>query len=227
MKIAVVANGEWDKEWGKQELSAYDLIIAADGGANHVFASEYVPQVLVGDLDSILPEYKEICKHKGTTVLTYPQEKDETDLELALDYAAKLLKEKAEPAKGEPEAKCKDIFLLGATGGRIDHFLGNLFLLQKFWQEGLRIRMRDPDQELWLLEGQEKLQGRPGQKLSLLPLTAKAVVRTEGLQYPLRGETLYQALTRGISNVFLRETALVEVSEGLVLVIVLSPENTR
>ena len=81
MRVAVVANGDWDIEWGKQELSHYDRIIAADGGGKHIIESGYIPDVLVGDLDSLRPDYVEICRKKGTKIQIYPSEKDQTDLE--------------------------------------------------------------------------------------------------------------------------------------------------
>ncbi len=214
-----MANGEWDQEWGKEELAAYNRLIAADGGSNHIVRAGFVPDALLGDLDSAEPETLEVCRQKGTVILSYPAEKDETDLELALEYAVKLMEQE--------EGTIKEIFLLGAMGGRIDHLLGNLFLLQGLLKRGVRIRMKGPGQELWLLEGLGKLTGKKGQKLSVIPITEKAVVRTEGLYYPLYDEILYRDSPRGISNVFLGEDAIVDVSEGTALIVVLSPDNRR
>ncbi|ACL21857.1 thiamine pyrophosphokinase [Desulfitobacterium hafniense DCB-2] len=231
MRIAVVANGEWDQEWGKRELAAYDRLIAVDGGGNHIVRAGFVPDALLGDLDSAEPETLEICRQKGTVIVCYPAEKDETDLELALEYAVKLMEQEEGTVKAEKAGvqgwESQDVFLLGAMGGRIDHLLGNLFLLQGFLKRGVRIRMKGPDQELWLLEGLGKLTGKKGQKLSVIPITAKAVVRTEGLYYPLYDEILYRDSPRGISNVFLGEDAIVDVSEGTALIVVLSPDNRR
>ncbi|MGE4271453.1 MAG: thiamine diphosphokinase [Desulfitobacterium sp.] len=219
MNIAVVANGEWDQIWGKRELSTYDRLIAADGGANRIMESGYLPDAVVGDLDSIKAEYLESCRQQGVRILSYPCEKDETDLELALDYAAKISEEEGIGESSPREIK--EIFLLGATGGRIDHLLGNLSIMHGFLKRGLRIRMKDPHQELWLLASQKKLTGLKGQKLSIIPVTEKAVVRTEGLYYPLHQEVLHQDSPRGISNVFLGDEALIDVSSGTVAVVIL------
>lgn len=81
--------------------------------------------------------------------------------------------------------------------------------------------MKDPHQELWLLAGQKKLTGLKGQKLSIVPVTEKAIVRTEGLYYPLHQEVLHQDSPRGISNAFLGDEALIEVSSGTVAVVTL------
>lgn len=236
MRAVVVANGEWNSEWGKQELAAFDLVVAADGGADHILESGYLPHALIGDLDSLKPENLEKCRKQGIHILQYPSEKDETDLELALEYAASRLKlmdqaGQQEPAQKEPSSNkqemLKDIWLLGATGGRVDHLLGNLALMLGFFKRGIRIRAKDPYHELWLIRGQEKLKGEKGQELSLIPISEFAVVRTEGLYYPLNNDTLRQDATRGISNVFLGEDAFVDVSEGVVLAVRLSPGNRR
>lgn len=225
MRIAVVANGEWDKEWGKRELASCDLLIAADGGGNSIIDSGFVPNALIGDLDSIQPDYLEICRKRDTHILGYPSEKDETDLELALNYAAKVLEHDENIEISDQGVK--EFYLLGATGGRIDHLLGNLSIMLGFLKKGFRIHMKDPDQELWLLEGQKKLVGKKGQKVSIIPVTEKAIVRTEGLYYPLHQEVLRQDSPRGISNVFSGEDAIIEVSEGTVLIVTLSLDNMR
>lgn len=221
MRIAVVANGEWDHEWGKQELASFDRLVAADGGGNRILEAGYIPHVLVGDLDSIRPENLEKCRVHGTYIKQFPREKDETDLELALEHAVSLFIE------GQQQEVLKEIWLLGATGGRVDHLLGNLAIMLGFLKRGYRIRAKDPYQELWLLHGKEQIKGEKGQELSLIPISEYAVVRTEGLMYPLNKETLRQDSPRGISNVFSGEDALVDVSEGIVLAVLLDPRNRR
>lgn len=238
----MIANGEWDTEWGKDELSPFDLLIAADGGGNRVLESGLPPHVLIGDLDSIHPENLEKCRYQGTLIHQYPREKDETDLELALEYAvAQLSKNEAlqtrrsspdiqdvqEEQFGKAQHPLKDIYLFGATGGRVDHLLGNLALMLGYFKKGYRIRVKDPYHELWLIGGAEKIRGQKDQEISLIPISESAVVRTEGLYYPLNHETLKQDSPRGISNVFLGENALIDVSDGIVLAVLLNPNKIR
>lgn len=236
MKIAVVANGEWDHEWGKQELASFDKLVAADGGGNSILEAGYIPHVLIGDLDSIRPENLEKCRVHGTYIEQFPREKDETDLELAFEYAVSRLKSLEDlegnnrvsiqlEVVGQQQETLKDIWLLGATGGRVDHLLGNIAIMLGFLKRGYRIRAKDPYHELWLIQGKEQIKGEKGQELSLIPISEFAVVRTEGLLYPLNKETLRQDSPRGISNVFLGEDALVDVSEGIVLAVLLDPRN--
>lgn len=232
MRTVVVANGEWNSEWGKQELASFDLLVAADGGADCILESGYLPHALIGDLDSVQPENLAKCRVEGTHIEKFPREKDETDLELALEYAVSRIKEHEneaalhEPSRNKQE-QLTDVWLLGATGGRVDHLLGNLAIMLGFLKRGFRIRAKDPYHELWLIRGQEKLKGEKGQELSLISFSEVAVVSTEGLYYPLNKDTLRQDSPRGISNVFLGEDASIDVSEGVVLAVCLDPRNLR
>ena len=212
-KIAVLANGSWDSVWGKQVLEEVDFLICADGGANNATLSGRLPDLLIGDLDSILVENLEQCEKMGCAVERFPCEKDETDLELALSRA-----EEQALFVGE-----RDIWLYGATGKRIDHFLGNLALMLAYARKGYRVRLVDSEHEMWILQGREEITGSQGQEVSLIALSDRAVVTTEGLYYPLQQGVLLQESPRGISNVFLGEKAVVEVHEGWVLVVL--PED--
>lgn len=209
MKIAVLANGAWNLEWGSQVLKEVDFLICADGGANHAALSGRLPNLLIGDLDSITPECLKQCENAGCVIKRFPCEKDETDLELALTYAeeqARLVSE-------------RDIWLYGATGKRIDHFMGNIAMMLAYARKGYRVRLVDPEHEIWILQSHECIRRSLGQELSLIALSERAVVTTEGLYYPLQQEILSQDSPRGISNVFLGEEALIQVHEGLVLVV--------
>jgi thiamine pyrophosphokinase len=209
MKIAILANGAWDLEWGSQVLKEVDFLICADGGANHAALSRRLPNLLIGDLDSITPGVLKQCENAGCIIERFPCEKDETDLELALINAeeqARLVSE-------------RDIWLYGATGKRIDHFMGNIALMLAYARKGYRIRLADPEHESWILQGHECIRRSPGQGLSLIALSEKAVVTTEGLYYPLQQGVLFQDSPRGMSNVFLGEEVVIQVHSGWVLVV--------
>lgn len=209
MKIAVLANGAWDVEWGIQVLKEVEFLICADGGANFAALSGRIPDFLIGDLDSITPEILTQCENAGCVIQRFSCEKDETDLELALICAeeqARLVSE-------------REIWLYGATGKRIDHFMGNIALMLAYARKGFRIRLVDPEHEIWILQSRECIRGSLGQEVSLIALSEKAVVTTEGLFYPLQQGVLWQDSPRGMSNVFLGEEAVIEVHSGWVLVV--------
>lgn len=187
------------------------LLICADGGGDVALAWDFLPGLLVGDMDSISPVSLEILSRSpGVEVRVAPVEKDETDLELALLTAL--------------EQGARDITILGGLGGRLDHTLGNIYLLaaEQLVQAGAKARLLDELEEVTVLRGGEELtlKGQPGELVSLIPLTPVARgVRTGGLYYPLRSEPLYIGPTRGISNQFTGTTATVSFEEGLLLVI--------
>jgi len=215
MKIAVLANGAWDIGWGSRVLKEVDYLIGADGGANQASLSGRLPDLLIGDLDSVTPEVLKQCKNAGCVIKRFPCEKNETDLELALIYAeeqARLVGERA-------------IWLYGATGKRIDHFMGNIALMLAYAHKGYQIRLVDPEHESWILQSREGIKGSLGQGISLIALSEKAVVSTEGLYYPLKNGVLLQDSPRGISNVFVGDEAVIEVHSGWVLVVLLKCET--
>jgi len=188
-------------------LASADTIIAADGGAETALRNSCTPAFVVGDFDSLDPRIAEELRGKGSQFISAPAEKDETDTELAMQLAIK---------QGATE-----ITLLGALGGhRFDHTMANVLLLAGY--ESPPIRIVDGDSVGWLLNGPgiATINGKPGDLLSLLPLTGDADgVSTQGLYYPLRGETLSFGKPRGLSNVLTGKHAEVKLERGLLLII--------
>jgi thiamine pyrophosphokinase len=183
-----------------------DLTIAADGGARYAALLGLTPDLLVGDLDSIAPALRDLYMHQGVRILQHPVEKDESDLELAVQMAI--------------QEGCSVIRILSAMGGRLDHTLGNLAPLMDPHLQGVDIRLADTRQEVLVIWHAAEIQGKAGDLLSLLPVNGDAQgVWTEGLYYPLNHETLYPYKTRGISNVLLGESARIGLSAGQLLCI--------
>jgi thiamine pyrophosphokinase len=206
-RAVIFANGELnDLEAARVLLQPNDLLVAADGGLHHLQRLGLLPAVLIGDLDSVDPAEVPPLEAAGVRVLRYPPEKDETDLELALQYVL--------------SAGCRAIRILGALGGRLDQTLGNLFLLSRSDLESCDVRLDDGREEVFLIRQQAVVEGLPGDTVSLLPLDGPAVgVVTQGLYYPLHAETLYPERTRGISNVLLAGRASVSIKKGLLVCI--------
>jgi len=187
-------------------LTAADLLAAVDGGAEALLEAGLTPALLVGDLDSITAGTREILESAGVETVLLPTAKDETDTEAALRLVV--------------ERGADDITVYGALGGpRLDHLLGNLFLLSSPWLAPVMVRLVDDRHEAFLAKGDASFAGEPGDTVSLLPLTPEVEdVRTEGLLYPLAGEALVQAETRGISNAMTGPMARVTHGAGVLLV---------
>lgn len=216
MKIIVLANGEWDSEWGRSEFTKQkiDVLICADGGADLAISSGKLPDVLIGDLDSIQTDSMKKCQENDVKIIKFPSQKNQTDLELAMDYAQKYLE-----SYGNDE---DEIRLYAAGGKRLDHLQGNIALMLGYAQKGRRIRMVDQLYDAWIvLPGQEIVKGSRGQEISLIALSEQAVVSSEGLYYELDRLTLLQNTTRGISNVFIEQTAYLNIHQGSVLVVLI------
>lgn len=185
-------------------LRPEDRLIAADGGLRHLRRLGRAPHLLVGDLDSVSEEEMRWAAANGAEVRRYPREKNETDLELALQAAV--------------QSGSSAILLAAALGGRLDQTLGNLFLLMRPELKELDVRLDDGREEVFLIRERAELHGRKGDIVSLLPLNGPAEgVQTRALRYPLRGETLFPDGTRGISNEMESDTAAVSLRAGLLL----------
>jgi len=207
MKAVIFSGGEignYDKV--KKYLSGCNLMICADSGLEHAFNMGLIPDLLVGDMDSISPAAIEKAKKLGIKKQNFPSEKDYTDTELALDIAL---------AKGA----CKAI-LLGGLGDRPDHSLANIFLMVRFKKLGLHLMLADEHWEMFLIDKPVEVCGEKGNILSLIPISPEVTgVTTEGLYYPLKDETLFMGPARGISNIFLGNTAKISIKQGLLLAV--------
>ncbi|OQY31962.1 MAG: thiamine diphosphokinase [Anaerolineaceae bacterium 4572_5.1] len=183
-----------------------DFIIAADGGTRHALALGLLPSVVIGDLDSLDFANRRLLEENRVKIIEYPRDKDETDLELALNYAI--------------DAGCKSILLVAALGGRLDQTLANLSLLIDESLAGLDVRLDDGVEEAFFARQQAQIRARIGDIVSLIPWGNPVTgIHTEGLRWSLVNETLYPHKTRGISNEMIVEDAQIQIKSGLLLII--------
>ena len=208
MNAVIATNGEMQDHVRLREIwRAADLRIAADGGA--VNARQHLalaPHIVIGDLDSLDDATRAWCAHARVELIPHPREKDETDLELALDLAI---------ARGASE-----ITILGALGGRFDQMLANVLLLAKPARAHVAAHIAGADFDAWLAWERATIRGKIGETVSLIPLTERVEgIITEGLRYPLRNETLYLGTAHGVSNELIAERAEVTFTRGLLVVV--------
>ena len=208
MRSVVVAHGDVKAQDRELALTA-ELVIAADGGALALERWSILPHLVVGDLDSLGTDRAAELGRRGAKVIGFPAAKDESDLELALRYAL--------------ESGADDIVLLGIFGGaRLDHALANAMLLADPAYRARGVRAVYGATEVRALHPNESfpLAGPIGATVTLLPVRGDAGgVRTQGLRYPLSGETLYFGRSRGLSNVVSSLPASVSLDQGVLLVI--------
>jgi thiamine pyrophosphokinase len=208
MRAVIIAGGQTEGEGWQRWVRADDWIIGADGGAARALAWGLVPDLVIGDMDS-LPESARSClEARGCRFVEHPRAKDQTDLELALQFAV--------------EEGAREIVVMGALGGRIDHTLANVLLLALPSLTGVSIRLAEGEQEALLARSGEtiRLEGAPGELVSLLPLGGDAHgISTQGLAWALHGDTLHFGSSRGVSNEMTSTEARVQVGEGRLLVV--------
>jgi thiamine pyrophosphokinase len=176
--------------------SSASFVIAADSGADHARALGVPVDLAVGDFDSISADGLAELERVGARLERYPSDKDATDLKLALAAAA--------------ARQPRRIVVLGGTAGRLDHLLGELSLL------GAELGPAT----VHVVHDERLLSGRAGELVSLFALHGPAHgVVTDGLVYPLHGETLVPGSTRGVSNVFAATEASVALTSGVLLLV--------
>ncbi len=181
-----------------------DLILCADGGANTAAEYGYVPDFIVGDLDSVRPESK--AGVGADHLVRVDADHTGTDMQKVLGQAIEL---------GLTEA-----VLVGFTGGRTDHTLWNLSLLKTFGDE-LQLRMVDDYCDIRLVGKHIRLRAPLGLKLSLCPLAGPVEgIETTGLRFPLREESLEPGIRDGISNEVVGEPVEIRVGQGDLLLVI-------
>jgi len=184
------------------------VVVAADSGVAHAVAVGLPVDVAVGDFDSLDPEVLEAVEAAGTRVERHPEEKDFTDLELALDVARGL--------------GPRRVVVLGGHGGRLDHFLANALVLAAPQFGAIEVEALVGEAVVSVVRPGPGVRfgGRPGQLVTILPVHGPARgVRTAGLRYPLHGEDLHPGTTRGVSNELVAREAEVTLTGGVALVI--------
>ncbi|CAN5839127.1 MAG: thiamine diphosphokinase [Actinobacteria bacterium] len=207
-ELVVVVAGGAEPPHGKamRFIAPGTPVVAADSGLEHARELGLEVTIAVGDFDSASPEAVSAAEASGTRIERHPAEKDVTDLEIALDAALAL--------------RPKRIVVLAVIGDRLDHLLSTFLLLAAPRYAGVELDADIGLARVHVIRDERVLSGQPGELLSLFALHGPARgVGTEGLAYPLAGETLEPGSTRGVSNVFVDETATITVEHGVLLAV--------
>jgi len=193
-----------------------DLIIAADGGANHCLALGIVPDVLLGDLDSIEPGVLQKCQETGAAIHRYPERKNATDLELSLDFAL--------------EKGAEKVWLLGGHGGRWDMSLATIMLAASEKYRALGITLLGADCSMKILHPGtlHRFTGCVGGTVSFLPLKGDSSgITLSSFEYPLTNYAIPFGSTRGISNIVQSDMATEQHDSGILLCVQLIKDDNE
>lgn len=212
MKVVIVSGGQIDDDFARNQLknNIYARKIAADHGMDFFFRNHLTPDLIVGDFDSVSSEALKYFKSEGNVeIITLNPMKDDTDTEFAIRTAI--------------EEGATSITLLGATGTRLDHVLGNIELLGIGLESGVEMELVDCHNRIRMVSAGTHIfckEKQFGKYVSLIPVTPQVKgVTLNGFKYPLSDDALEKFRTLGISNEIIEETASVEFSDGILLLI--------
>lgn len=209
--VVVLAGGDRVDVAVAAHLPAEALVIAADSGLELAAPLGLAVGRVVGDLDSVDPDVLAEARAAGIPVDEYPQDKDRTDLAIALDTALAHAPDR--------------IVVVGGHGGRLDHLLGNAALMASSAYEDVEVVALMGTARVTVLRGRPEpvatpLTGRVGELISLLPFHGEvAGVTTRGLRFPLEDAALPAGSSLGVSNEFAAPHASVALRSGVLLAV--------
>ncbi len=186
---------------------AYDLVVAVDGGGGICLAAGVVPDVVVGDMDSLAEGDLARLSQKGSEVLRFPARKDESDLDLALCELS--------------ERGCDGVTITAALSGRLDHTLAAIAVAARHAR--LCPAFEDADVRAWILStaGRDSLSLHgPGATVSVHAFGGPATVTEDGFTWPLERARLDAATSLGLSNRIVGPgDARVTIEDGVAVVV--------
>ena len=164
--VSVILNGQMPTDDTIiNQITNSDYIIAVDGSANKLFDLEIIPDVIIGDLDSL-----QNIKNKDIELVKTPDQ-NKTDFRKTLEWCI--------------EKNILNISIFGISGESEDHFLGNYYTLSDFgekisWKAFTDFSVISP------CMGNKKFESFKGQKVSLFCMKGSSTVNSENLEYPLQ-----------------------------------------
>ncbi len=208
MKLLILTGGVWPHDTRVQSLvHGCEFIICCDGAAKDARRLGIMPNMLVGDMDSVSEEDRAYMLAHGVQEAHLPREKDQTDTQVACEIAI--------------EQGSRSVAIIGGLGGRTDHSMGNIQCLWMLHDEGVDARMESGDELAMVVTSECRLGCHTGCTFSLIPLLPQTVVFSmTGVAYPLRQVSLPLGSTLGVSNVVLSQQALLSLQSGAALLIV-------
>lgn len=207
MRCIILANGEYGEVDAYQNLfRSGDVVLCADGGANYAYELGLIPDIIIGDMDSILPEVKCFFAAKNVSMRQFSRDKDFTDTQLALDIAQ--------------EWGATEILMLGTLGKRLDHTLSNLYYGMELVQKGIKLTHYTPESWVHIINQDIEIVGSRGDIVSVVALTQEARGVSEvGFDFALDNAVLEKSKPYAISNRLTEGKGKVSVHQGILAVI--------
>ncbi|HID16579.1 MAG TPA: thiamine diphosphokinase [Candidatus Atribacteria bacterium] len=211
-RVIIIANGNFEhKDFYNDIIREDDFIISVDGGVKHLEKIGKVPDLMIGDFDSIELDKLKFYEKQGIPIKRFPQDKDYTDTELALREAKRISSE---------------VVLIGAFGKRMDHTFANIYILVEAKKLGLDMELINMYHRVFLVEEKQKkyIPGKIGDIVSIFPFPISSGITTYGLKYALENDTMKFGYARGVSNIKVQEDAWIFVNTGSLLTFIVQKE---
>lgn len=200
--LLIIANGQSEnKTFIKTLAKEADFILALDGGADRALKAGIMPSLVIGDLDSISQNAKNII---GQEKLLKVSRQDNTDLEKGLDFARYL--------------KVPNITIICAQGGRLDFILSNFSSVFNYIDKA-SIVFKTSTCDIFPIKKSAKFTCKKGAKISLIPMGNTTNLTLKNLKYLLKNATFKIGQT-AVSNIALKDKFEVSFTKGQLLVII-------
>lgn len=232
MQVLIISGGSIDTKYALAFLSKreYDYVIAVDKGALFCWENGIRPDLLTGDFDTLSPEILKKWEAQGVPVRRFRPEKDDADIEIALQEAREFLsagsKASTVQGNGEPEEQTRltdteterIITILGGTGTRLDHMLGTIYAMAGLGPDFPceLVDAHNRIQLLWPGTYVKERQQCAGPYISLLPIGGDVTgITLQGFKYPLHMHTMTCANTLGVSNELTENRGMISFQTGI------------
>ncbi len=210
MHILIVTGGNIDKDiaFAMLKNNSYTYIIAVDKGLSFLDACGRMPDLIMGDFDSVDKDILHDYMGKNCRVKRFSSEKDATDTQLAVEEAIAL--------------GAAAITIIGGTGNRLDHTLSNIYILGLALRHNISCRLIDAHNVIQLIDKTTYIQKNniSGNYISLLPYTESVEnITLKGFRYPLQEYTLHKDTSIGISNELTEDSGMIAFTKGILIMI--------
>jgi thiamine pyrophosphokinase len=203
-KCIILANGKPPKKSVITffQKRGYSKLICADGGANSALKMKLIPDVIIGDLDSISSET--LKEFKSFSKIIRLKRQNDTDVEKCLKYAI--------------SHKFDEALLVGVTGNRLDHTFCNLGIVLKFFPQ-IKISLIAENSFLKAYTGRVELKTFPGETISLYGISPKTKIISTGLKYELKNAALPFGVRESTSNIAKKNLVKLKINKGVIFII--------
>ncbi|NMB09695.1 MAG: thiamine diphosphokinase [Tissierellia bacterium] len=206
MRGIIVSSGNLDIKILNNIKLDSDMIICADGGTRHLYNANITPDIIVGDFDSLDHKILDYYEEKKVPIYKFPTDKDKTDTEIAIDFAL--------------EKGIDEIILLGATGCRLDHTMGNIMILYRLLKENIKAKIIDSNNEICVVDDTLELEKENYTYASIMPMFGDIKeVTLKGFKYETDKIEFKLGTSLGVSNEIEDRKGKINVNGGTCLVI--------